>query len=628
MISDSPRSHWLIVGISILLVFGIYVQSGWHGYGFDDQLTTQLHPTVSKGVSGIPEIFSSNYIEVGGKKADYRPIAQTTYAIEQSLFGVRPGISHLINVLLYVIVFLLFGSVLQKLTSKKLSPIVAVTILIFSIHPIHTEVVASLKNREEILALFFGLLSWLSMIKYGSSKSWVWPIISSLLFIVALMAKISIAPFALIIPFSLWYFNSTLKRKSIYAAATMIVSTSVYLALVTQLLPWEDRPYQFIEKPLALINDPLEHWSGIISSIGYYLQLTVWPYPMSIYYGYDAIPTSSVFGVICSALAIIGILILTMAGIIKRSTVGFGLAVFLIALVPVSNIFYPIAGTVVERGLFIPSFGSSIAMAGLIHAIVNSKFKPIGLLSVIVLIVGYTCSSAIRVNEWKSLENLLTTDVSNHPKSAKLHQLLGTIYLDKAKALDQEQRVQLAQKAADHFKASLAINDEWAWLNKQLAITYARFIGTPEEAIPYFKRELQLKPNNFNASFNLAKCFSSIGQNDSSLAYTQHTLSINPNHFPSLRQISRSHLLYGDTMVGMHYLNRMFNQYPESDDPYLILADACFKRGDTGRAIMNLDQSVRVNPENDQTLKFLFDFFYSRGEKAKAETYRDIASMN
>jgi Tfp pilus assembly protein PilF len=625
---DSSRSHWLIVGISFLLTLGIYIQTGCHGYGFDDQLTTQLHPKVSKGLAGIPEILSSNYIEVNGRKADYRPVAQVTFAIEQSIFGSRPEISHLINILLYVFVIGLLGSILQKQNAKGISAVSSFAILLFAVHPIHTEVIASLKNREEILALLFGLLSWYGMIRYSLYRNLWWVIFAIAAFIIGVMSKISAAPLALIIPFSLWYFKSTSRKSILMVALAMLTSIGVYFAIVTQLLPWEDRVYQFIERPLAFTNNPSEQLLAIISSIGYYIKLAIWPYPMSIYYGYDAVPTSSALGVLLSACAIVGLLVLSIIGTVKRTLMGYGLAIFLIALIPVSNIFYPIAGTVVDRGLFNPSIGACIAIAAVICSLIQSRFKWIGIFILGALTVGYLTISTIRVNDWKSLENLLIVDISNHPKSAKLHQLLGNLYLDKAKASKYEKGTALALKAAHQFETSLSINDEWAWLNKQLGLTYAQFLRAPDKAIPYFRREFQIKPKNFTASFNLAKCFDSVGKNDSSLIYTKETLAINPDHLPSLRQIARSYLLSGDTLIGMRYLNKIIVSYPKSDDPYLILAEMNFQKRDTLRAIENLEMAIEVNPKNDNTLKFLFQYFHTKGEIEKAESYRDLASMN
>lgn len=625
---DSSRTHWLIVGISIVLMLLIYLQTGWHGYGFDDHLTTQLHPTVAKGISEIPELLSSNYIEVDGALADYRPIAQVTFALEQSIFGTKPWIGHVINLFLYGLVILVFCLVLRGLNLNKSGIMVPMAVLVFAIHPVHSEVVASLKNREEILALLFGLIAWLCFIRFSLSKNWGWACLAIPLLILGLMSKLSIAPLVVIIPYSVWYFHLSTRRALIQISLLSIVALTSYLILVSQFFPWEDRTYQFIEKPLAFVNDPITKWSQIITAIGYYFKLSIWPYPMSVYYGYDAIPTSTSVGILVSVLSVIGALTLSIFGIIRRSIFGFGVSVFLIALIPVSNILYPIAGTVIERGLFTPSMGIAIALGAVFQFLLTSKLKWVGLTVTTLLTIGYTTASTLRVNDWATIENLLEVDVNNHPNSAKLHQLLGTVYLDKAKRSTEEKGTELAQKAAFHFKTSLSINDDWSWLNKQLGLTYAKFLGKPDMAIPYFRREFQLKPKNYTASFNLAKCYAYTGQSDSSMYYTERTLSIKPGHFPSLRQISRSNLLYGDSTLGMQYLNKMVSIYPESDDPYLILADMNFLYGDTVQALENLETAIKVNPKNDNTLKILFDYYYSKGEAEKAEGYRDLASMN
>ena len=85
----------------------------------DDELVTEEHPMVEKGIDGIPEIFSSLYTNQEGMKFGYRPVVIMTYALEYSIFSGNPHISHFINVLIYIItalvLFRLLSSILYTL---------------------------------------------------------------------------------------------------------------------------------------------------------------------------------------------------------------------------------------------------------------------------------------------------------------------------------------------------------------------------------------------------------------------------------------------------------------------------------------------------------------------------------
>ena len=620
----------LFMTLAIVGALIIYGQTVNHGFGFDDELTTQLHPVVAQGISGIPKLLSTNYLNIDGQKADYRPMARVSFAIEQSLFGSNPNIGHSLNLVLYISCLWLLFLLIKRLVPPGNHFVVGFTIFLFAIHPIHTEVVASLKNREEILAALFLLISWISALSYSNSGSKAMLLVAFTGLIISLMSKISAAPFALIIPLSLWYCGKVKVERLKWVSTIYLIGSVTFFMAVAYLLPWEDRTYLFIEKPLSFAQNPSEKLVGIVYSIGYYLKLAVWPYPQSIYYGYNAGPSISENGIHfwIVLVLILSILFTTSIQAFKRTTLGLGMIIFILALIPVSNIFYPIAGTVIERGLFLPSIGIAIVIAAVIQSFLSSKLKVFGWMVLLFLTSSYTFQSYGRVKNWATFEELITTDLLNHPKSAKLHQLLGTYYLDQAKESDQEEGILLAQKAANHFRSSLEINDDWAWLNKQLALTYAQFLARPDKAIPYFRRELELKPDNFTAAFNLAKCFAQIQEPDSSLKYTEITISINPDHFPSLRQITRNYLLRKDTTLGFHYLRKLENLFPESEESHLILAEFRFSENDTSKAIAALEEAVRINPKNDQALKFLFDHYYSIGDPERAEYFRDVASMN
>jgi hypothetical protein len=67
--------------------------------------------------------------------------------------------------------------------------------LIFAVHPIHTEVVNSLKNRDELLALFFALLSFSILIKQSfNEKKYLWFLFFCIFLICSVLSKKSSIP--------------------------------------------------------------------------------------------------------------------------------------------------------------------------------------------------------------------------------------------------------------------------------------------------------------------------------------------------------------------------------------------------------------------------------------------------
>ncbi len=184
--------------------FLLYFNTVFNNYNLDDELVTQNHRLTSKGISAIPEIFSSPYYQDNaGYKYEYRPIVLVTFAIEHSLFGEHAWLSHLINVLLYSLLCLLLFNVLKRmLTGYSIIWSLLIT-LFFAAHPAHTEVVASIKNRDEILSLIFSLLALDFSCRLVQQKNSLHIIAVVGFFVLALLSKSTAAVFAFLIPLAL-----------------------------------------------------------------------------------------------------------------------------------------------------------------------------------------------------------------------------------------------------------------------------------------------------------------------------------------------------------------------------------------------------------------------------------------
>lgn len=201
------RKHFLSA-VVFLFSFLLFANSVSNHYNLDDELVTKNHRLTSKGFEAIPEIFTSPYYADNmGYSYEYRPTVLLTFAIEHQIFGDNAHVSHFFNVLLYALACLLLLKTLQGLF-RKYSPLIpfAVTLL-FAAHTAHTEVVSSIKNRDEILALIFGLLClWTSIKSVSTGRKWML-LLLPLLFALAMMSKSTIFSFALIIPIALLFFT-------------------------------------------------------------------------------------------------------------------------------------------------------------------------------------------------------------------------------------------------------------------------------------------------------------------------------------------------------------------------------------------------------------------------------------
>jgi tetratricopeptide (TPR) repeat protein len=190
--------------------FLLFSNSIFNNYNMDDELVTKNHRLTSKGIAAIPEIFTSPYYQDdAGYAYEYRPVVLASFAIEHDIFGENPHWSHFWNVILYSLTCVLLYKVL-KLLFRNYSPIIPIAVsLLFVAHPAHTEVVCSIKNRDEILGLMFALYAnYVILISVIHKKQFL-SFIGALMFMLALMSKVTVVSFFFVIPIAILLFTQT-----------------------------------------------------------------------------------------------------------------------------------------------------------------------------------------------------------------------------------------------------------------------------------------------------------------------------------------------------------------------------------------------------------------------------------
>lgn len=84
---EEKKQNKMIVLSIILLCFFLYGNSIKNNYSLDDNYVTvtsnqHQNPRIQKGIKGIPEIFTSHYVQSNQQSFEYRPIVLTTFALE------------------------------------------------------------------------------------------------------------------------------------------------------------------------------------------------------------------------------------------------------------------------------------------------------------------------------------------------------------------------------------------------------------------------------------------------------------------------------------------------------------------------------------------------------------------
>lgn len=185
---------WWPPVVLALVGFLLYINTFNHGYALDDIAAISQNLFVKAGLKGIPDLLRTEFWHFSNISLGYyRPLSLITFAIEHEFAGDKPGLNHQINTILYALMGLVLGLLLQKWflspakqttdgltesnnSSNRLVQIIMALLvgLIFVAHPVHTEIVANIKGRDEILSFLFITLMLLFHWRYLETNQWGW----------------------------------------------------------------------------------------------------------------------------------------------------------------------------------------------------------------------------------------------------------------------------------------------------------------------------------------------------------------------------------------------------------------------------------------------------------------------
>jgi len=139
----------------------------------------------------IRQIFSSPYY------LNYSPLHLFSYMLDHSIAGLNALAFHLSSNLWAGVVAGFVYLVALPLTQHRTTAIAAATL--FVVHPVHVEAIAWISSRKDLIAAAFVLPGFLAYLKYRQRSAIAWYLVSLLLFLLALLGKLSVIAFPLVL---------------------------------------------------------------------------------------------------------------------------------------------------------------------------------------------------------------------------------------------------------------------------------------------------------------------------------------------------------------------------------------------------------------------------------------------
>lgn len=497
---------WLKTLLVFLLAVLQYSNTADHDYAWDDAIVLTENTRVQKGLKDIPGLFENIKSNETQYRYGYRPIALLSFATDVHFFGMDPTASHRISIMYYGILCALVFLFLQVFFPNYQLGNLLIAIL-FIVHPLHTEVVANIKSRDEVLAMIFGLSALLVYRKAMVSGRRVLYFASALLMLLGFLSKESAITFcgiALLLP---WFYMKFDSLKD-YLKKSLPAFLIIFLLLVCRTVVYSDvffqsNDFELYEKGMfhqdGFVGNPLfaasfsERVATAIFLLAYFIYRMAIPLPLLHDYSYDqfGVMNWGHYQVWMAAVLLILLIAAMVYGLRKRTEFGFGLALFFITSSIYLHLTQIAPDIFAERFTFVPSLGIGIALLSLYRL----KLKPVlvGVL-MLIFIVPLSAITWKRNAAWKDNDTLLTTDLPDLQNCVRANYnyalLLHRRYYELPKVLQPAASVELLH----YYEHTLELTDRLFNVYLDLGGAYMEF-GYPEKAKAVFEKAIANYPD-------------------------------------------------------------------------------------------------------------------------------------
>jgi protein O-mannosyl-transferase len=365
----------------------------------------------------------------------YRPLTTLTYLFNYAALGEGPNPAgyHVVNYaihsfnasLVFLLALSLFGETVPAFAMAA----------IWAVHPALTESVTNIVGRADLLGAF-GVLAALLCFARGresvGSRRVAWWLASGVAAAIGIFSKES----AIVMVGAVPLFDFAFPKKETWRArltgyAAVALPCAIFLLIRQAVL--RDSPAMrllFTDNPIAGAG----FWSGrltAISVIGRQIALLAWPIHLSADYSYNAVPLANgLSGAVLGGLAVLFAAAAIAVWGYRRSRKIFFLILFgLGALLPTSNVLFPIGTIMAERFLYMPAMAFAGCLAAAVWACrgrmearwVRTAFAAVALL--------FAARTFARNSDWASEKALFQSAAAAEPASFRPHSAMASVYL-------------------------------------------------------------------------------------------------------------------------------------------------------------------------------------------------------
>ncbi|HHT9137131.1 MAG TPA: tetratricopeptide repeat protein [Candidatus Wunengus sp. YC60] len=657
-----PCLHIIPIIVVVALSVITYLNCLPNQFVYDDT-STIVDNKLIKDWGNFPILFTHDYFKLSGELT-YRPIVTLSYFIDYFLWHMNPMGYHLVNVVLhtinailvYFLVLLLFRQYNKTQESHdQISNVglALLTCMLFTVHPIVSEVVNMVSYREDLTATSFLIASFLFFLLYKeriiaqasfrpllegadlkgfslptfSSKSTISLYAGALAtYFFALLSKES----AIVLP-ALIFFFELLFTKRFFASgktALKIIRAPFFLGYIGISIGYLIIRFLILHNPTEKIVYPEgSFFVNILTMtkvLGRYIASIFLPFNLNADYHVLYLKTPLILSFLIPFFLVISIAVIALRcwkKFIKTfpnvngnegfyRVIIFAILWFFISILPVMNII-PLANIMADRYLYLPILGFCLFISATVAYLRTAIKYPV----IISLIIFYIFITVTRNNVWRDEFKLWYKSSQSPLCSFTTYNNLGTQYNKKGypdtalkcyqKALQKAQEVGFTQYATVYYNAGNAYEKK----------------NMPNEAATAYKKAVQLKSDYQQAHNNLGKVYFTLGQYDDALAEYNNALKIDPDFPYAYNNMGVLYNKLGRQDDAVVAYKKALSLDPKYSDAYYNLGNIYEARMQYDLAIEAYQNAIKYDPAQVYVHNNLGTIFDKKGfwEEAIAE---------
>lgn len=610
----TKKSYWPYYVIIFVTAFLVYANTLKHGYVLDDFSVIKENYVVKQGLDGIPTILKTGYRFGYWNSPDnlYRPLPLIMFAIEWHFFPDNPSVSHFINVILYALLCVLLFILLIRLLPSFSLHFSLIAVLLYALHPIHTEVVANIKSRDEILAFLFVVVSTLLFLKHKQSPKWFWLVGALFSFLLAMLSKESAITFLAIIPLTFYFTQAVPTKRSLMYTTLLVIPTLIFFAMRHRAIGHQLHldETSMIDNLLVAAPDFISRYATAIKILGLYLWKLIVPHPLACDYSYNQIPIVGISnGYFWLSLIVhLALFVWAIMRFKKRHLLSYIILFYLVAMSINSNLFVLIGTSFGERLLFVASFPFTMAVSYLIVKITkhsleaenNDDWKKVvlskPLLLSILIFLPYAYLTIQRNKDWKSSLSLYRADIRKSPNSAHMNYYYGLeVMKEKAMKDGQVVKPEYLDTAIYYFTKARQIIPTYADAYDQLGLAYFRK-NDWDKALAYYDTCLTLAPGKPITYSNMGVIYFQRQQYDKALELYEKTVRYDPKFADGWFNLGSTYGTLGRFQDAIYAFKKCIEFNPQKAEAYYFLGITYQNMNDKENAQYYFDRAYQLNP--------------------------------